>query len=1328
MIKKYLYITLLGLFSTITAIATPYCDIRKFSIADGLAANTISDINQGKDKLMWFATWNGLSYYDGYSFHTFRDDPDGVSVLSTNRILSIQPTAANNVWCITQDRKLYLYDTHLCQFLKSSNQIKEKFNVDFRADHIYDIRGGNTWITSANSDYLLRTNDTDVLDIELIRVGQKGLKSGKVYYIYGDKKHREWILTDKGTTIYGKKISTAVPYKWIREVGEYVFLATENGKVVVVDEKNQTTTVPLPKGITHINELKNTGYQLLLATNLGVVIYNPRTFKSEIINIQSPSQPLAEVQKLYVDDYGMVWAFTNGMGVTLVNPKTNEKRWLFADQPDPADRTSSSKFFITQDENHTLWVIPNQGTFSYYDRKTGQLVPYLLRSNSSGNFRIPMIEKFCLTDQAVLWITGIHDLTLIGFKNHHYTLNKLNSGESEVRAITALANGNQLYGHKNGCIMVTDIHYNKLGYFSPSGNITSEQVPFSPAGIYCLFVDTNNRLWIGTQGDGLYLFTGGKYYHFLCDPNNPASLPNNKVYDVKSDRQGRIWIATYGGGIALANIQADNSIHFTSIKNGLAWDKNLFHRTRRITCTNDGVILVGTTDGLITFSDTFKDPRKIKFYKTLSNENDSTSLEANDVNFILEHSSGKIFICELGGILEQIKSTNLLQDNLNVAYMKNYTLNEGLVLSMIEDNQGYIWVIRESSIDKFDTKTGQLAAFGPNDFDYNMSFTEARPYHDPSTNNITVGTPMGALTFNPGTLKKSTYQPRIIFTTLHYNGEPEQHPILHSEKVIIPANKRNLTISFASLDYTRKYQTKYLYRLDGFTPEGEWINNGSSNMIGFNHIRHGNYVLKVKATNSHGIWSKYIAELPIEVRPTFWESIWGRIVLMLILVAIIGTIFYTYNQRQRENLSHDISIMKNEFFSDASHRLRTPLTLIGGPISQVLANEPGLTKQSRELLQIVDRNAKEMLEMINKMLKFDNNSNFYVNGGFDEVNETDEQANEADEQANEAEEGQINDQNVQLYLEEKEKEKQEEAERMEEHNIEKEDKQKEITILVVEDNNDLRKYLYTILSDLYNVLLAENGKAGLLIARKNAPDFILTDVTMPVMDGITMVHYLKQDLALKNIPILVLSAKASAEDQLKGFEEGIDAYLTKPFSVNYLLGRIEAVINKRRAIQIETIQKLKAEGDQNAIAALHILPTNINKAQTDKPADPAETKDRDKAFMSVQVNDALVEKLINYIIDNITSPDLKIDDISEAMGMSRSVLYNRLKTGVGMTPSDFVRHIRIMKATEYLRDTDDTLTTIAFNVGFTDPKYFSKVFKKEIGVVPTEYRERTRKV
>lgn len=149
---------------------------------------------------------------------------------------------------------------------------------------------------------------------------------------------------------------------------------------------------------------------------------------------------------------------------------------------------------------------------------------------------------------------------------------------------------------------------------------------------------------------------------------------------------------------------------------------------------------------------------------------------------------------------------------------------------------------------------------------------------------------------------------------------------------MIPANKRNLTITFASLDYERKYQTQYLYRIDGYTAPGEWISNGTSNVIGFNRISHGDYVLKVRATNSHGVWSKYVAELPIEVRPTFWESIWGKFLMLLLLIGIVGAAFYTYNQRQRENVSHEMSVMKNQFYNDAANRLRTPLTLIGAPV------------------------------------------------------------------------------------------------------------------------------------------------------------------------------------------------------------------------------------------------------------------------------------------------------------------------------------------------------------------------------------------------------------
>ena len=1329
MTKRHLYIVLLGLIASLAATATPYCDVRKFSITDGLAANSISDIKQANDRLMWFSTWNGLSYYDGYTFHTFRDEPDQTDLLSTNRIMCIEPTVNNNIWCITTDRKLYVYDTHICDFVNVGDKINQKFGIDLRAEKIYPIKNGNTWITSVNADYIIRAKGPEVNDKspELIRVGQHGLRSGHVWFVWQDHKDREWILTDKGATIYNNHFSTSIPFKWIREVGESIFLATTDGKLAVYDERNKLSMIPLPAGVTRINQLKNTGYQLLIATNLGMVIYNPRTFKTELINVQSPGQPLAEVKNIYTDFYGMVWVFTDGMGVTLVDPKTGNKQWLYADQEDPVDRTSSDHYFITQDENKTLWVVPNQGTFSYFDRKAGKLVPYLLRSNSSGNFRIPTISKFFLSDQGILWVTGNHDLTQIAFKNHSYTLCTLDRGESEVRSLCTTSDGLNLAGCANGIILVSNEQHQKIGYLAPGGQIVTEQIPFCESGIYSLFTDRKGRIWIGTKSNGLFLKdTNGSITNFQHDPANRTSLPGNRVEDITSDRQGRIWIGTYGGGLALLN-EGAAGYNFWSIQSGMPWPKKDFGKVRRINCSPTGEILVGTTDGLVSFGDNFRDPRKIKFYVTTYIPNDTTSLAANDVNFILLHSNGNTYISELGGILEKVRGKNLLKDSLRTDYFKLLNLNEGIVQSMVEDNQGNLWVIRESSIDRCNLKTGAMEVFGPNDFDYNMSFTEARPVHDPATNNITVGTPMGSLTFNPSTLQKSQYQAQVIFTTLHFTGESQTIPILHQEKIEIPANKRNLTISFAALDYSRKYQMQYKYRVEGSTPPGEWIPLGGSNTIGFNRIAHGDYVLKVMATNSHGVWSKYIAELPIEVRPTFWESIWGRMLLMLLLLGMVGAIFYTYNQRQRQNMSHELSVMKNQFFSDAAHRLRTPVTLIGGPVHEVLANEPSLTQKSREMLQIVERNALDMLEMINKILRFDNEDNFYTDSGIDEDND--------EERTAKADNGQIDDQNAARYMEQIEAERQRKADHATGYETDEDDaqKRKAITILVVEDNADLRKYLYNILGTTYNVILAENGKAGLLMARKLMPDFILTDVTMPVMDGITMVHQIKQDSTIAHIPIIILSAKASVADQLKGFEEGVDGYLTKPFSSTYLLGRIEAVINQRRAIQAEVIKQLKEAGDKDAIAAYHLMPAvmpSAPKADTadDKSPEAVEKRNANEfAFMSSQINDKTTEKIMKYVVDNMSNPELKIDDIANFMGMSRSVLYGRIKQSVGMTPIDFVRHIRIMKATEMLQNTNDTMGNIAYNVGFTDPKYFSKVFKKEMGIIPSEYRARTQR-
>lgn len=1332
--KRYflsIIVTIIAIMAnTLSMTARPYCDVRKFSIVDGLAANTISDMKQAPDRLMWFGTWNGLSYYDGYSFYTFRDVPGGEDVLSTNRIIAIYPTARNNVWCVTSDRKIYLYSTHYCRFRNTEKSINEQLGINLKVDQLYPIKNGSTWITTKDGNYIIRAilSQQEEVSRELIKVGEHGLRSGKVWYVWSDKKGREWILTEKGTTIYKHHFSTPIPFKWVREVGENIFLATTDGKLAVFDERDKLVMIPMPKGVTRINQLKNTGYQLLIATNLGLVIYNPRTFKTELINVQSPSQPMAEVKNIYTDDFGMVWVFTDGMGVTLVNPKTGGKAWLFTDQPDPADRTESDKFFITQDENKNLWIVPNGGTFSYFDRKAGKLVPYLLRSNSSGNFRVPRIKKFCLSDQGILWISGTHDLTQVAFKDHQYHLNGLDQGESDVRSLCNTPEGYHWTGYYNGIIQVSNSQFEKVGYLAPSGQVVPQQVKFCESPIFALFFDTEGKMWIGTRNDGLFVRTSQGMTHYTMNPADRNSLPSNNIFDIAADRHGRIWLATYGAGLVLTKQSATGQISFISKNNGMPWPKQQFQQVRRIFCTPTGEILVGTTEGLVTFGDSFSTPSKIKFFTSQHIENDSNSISANDIYFIMQHSNGQTLISQLGGMLENISSTNLLQNNLQTAFNRHISYDEGIVQSMVEDNQGNIWVVRESSIDCYNPKSGTTEVFGPNDFDFNMSFTEARPVHDPGTNNVTVGTPMGSLTFNPAKMKKSPYQARIIFTMLHYTGESASEPILHKEKVEIPSNKRNLSISFASLDYSRKYNMKYRYRLDGHTPEGEWIDLGKRNYIAFNHIASGNYVLKVKATNSHGVWSKYVAELPIEVNPTFWESIWGKLFMLLMLLGIVAFIFYNYNRNQHEKLNHEMSLMKNDFFSNASHKLRTPLTLIGGPLKEVLDKENGLTRQGKEMITIALKNSYEMLEMINKILRFDNNSNLMDNSGLDILDKTMEE----DEIP-----GQVDDGNAARYLADIKKVEKETEENMTEEEIRaKEEDRKDITVLVVEDNGDLRKFLYSILQSMYNVLLAENGKAGLLMSRTDKPDFIITDVTMPVMDGITMIKEIKQDHDLAQIPIIILSAKASVEDRLKGFEMGVDAYMTKPFSTQYLLGRIDAVIKQRRALQKEMLEKLEQGGNMAGLKNMQMIPepkktlSQITSEIAEKEREDAEKAktlhESDFAFMASQINDKVTAKILKYVTENMGNPDLKIDDIAEAMGMSRSVLYAKIKQSVSMTPIDFVRHIRIMRASELLQQTDDTLASISFEVGFSDPKYFSKVFKKEMGIVPSEYRERTK--
>ena len=262
-----------------------------------------------------------------------------------------------------------------------------------------------------------------------------------------------------------------------------------------------------------------------------------------------------------------------------------------------------------------------------------------------------------------------------------------------------------------------------------------------------------------------------------------------------------------------------------------------------------------------------------------------------------------------------------------------------------------------------------------------------------------------------------------------------------------------------------------------------------------------------------------------------------------------------------------------------------------------------------------------------------------------------------------------------------------------------------LRLLIVEDNDDLRAFLVSILSSDYSVIQAENGRKGLEKALQQQPDFILTDVMMPEMDGLEMVHRIKENPDTSHIPIVILSAKASLDDRIEGLKAGVNDYITKPFSATYLKQRMQNIISNQRLLQQSNLE-------------------HINQVVDDSQGENSQPTLQLRSISIVDSDKRMMENLLAYIEDHIADSELKIEDLAVAVNMGRTVFYNKVKAIVGMSPVELLRHIRIQHAEEMIAKSNEPFSQIAYAVGFSDSRYFGKCFKKQTGLTPSEYRER----
>ena len=899
--KTRLTILLFLLIATIGMTAQPYCHVRTFNIRDGLAANIISRMAQTDDGLMWFATWNGLCCYDGYRFTTFRGQPDNVDRLTTNRLMMIAPNSRGDIWCATYDRVLFLFDTRQCRFVNIGDMIEQKYGIQFEVRNIYPLKNGHTWI-SGDKDVLalIRIDDqraTSPEGIELLQLDGKQLKGRFVKKVVEDADGQETVITDEGMTLLDAHKQSHVIGDFMQQVGRRVYYASPQGQLVVLDKQRSTLApLPMPEGVTAVHCMVKCGEELLLGTNAGIVQLQPTTNKLRLLPVQQPGSMVA-VTDLFSDSKGRVWAFCNTDGVALVQLKERTVRWLQTPAPGSLfQQTTSKHTFWHEDGHHTIWLVPHGGTFCYYDEQAASLVPYQLNATGSNYANIPIISKQFIDRQGNAWIGGNFDLTLLNFKYHqfhHVTLVPY----KETRAVCYTHDGRLWAGDFENHVVVFDAQMQKQGYLNENGQVQSQETQLAQR-VYCLFEDSRQRLWIGTRGAGLYLLDHGRMHHFTHDADNPSSLSDSNVYAIDEDERGNIWIGTYGQGLNLVQEQG-GEIRFLHAANRLKnYPLKDFFRIRRITHNGQGVVVLSTTTGMVTFSNRFSRPEEIHFFHSSHVQGDASSLQTSDVLQTVFSSKGKVYVTTLGGGVQELAGGDLLRDSLQFVLGNPYNYNEGNTWSMIEDNQGRFWAARESTINRFDPATRRVEQFGPNDLVDRIEFTEAQPAISPS-GDICLATVGGFVTFRPEIIHKDKSSPNIVFTRVQYLGETTPVGLLNTRQLEVNTDHRDLTIHFAALDYSDNYLMQYAYHLED-DKEGRWNYLGNTPSISFSDMPPGEHTLTVKSTNGDGVWVDNEVQLSIYVVPHWWEYLWVQILLLLLAIGIATLAVLSYlKHRQR---------------------------------------------------------------------------------------------------------------------------------------------------------------------------------------------------------------------------------------------------------------------------------------------------------------------------------------------------------------------------------------------------------------------------------------------
>lgn len=972
--------------------------VEDYSFENGLPHNSVYASMKDQQGMMWFATWYGLSCFDGVKFRKYNTRNDFNADIPPHKLQYLVEANAHSIWVKTIDHKLFLFDKRTESFYDVFNEIKKYYNISPKIIKIQKAPDGDLLMLTKNRDLLKgRALEGGKMEVTLLFDSQQmeATPLASRNLLVENQHTLNWIGTnfkifssEKGTQLHNKP-SNFITTKLAANPQVRFTSAHQNAhKVWIGDQLGYLSEIHLETGnisrkqvtanspIHHIQSLYDK--TLLVALNDGIWELNQSgNLNRKII----PLLPGELISHSFVDSYDKVWFFVHQHTAIFYDPVNNTSKRFDL----PTGRVLPSVQW-NDGEELGMFVLTTSGTVLWIDRNTlkstelNQLRELKPDGQASSFFHL-MLDK-----NNILWLSSTSKgVFRVSFPKQQFSLFRVKEQpnwnvEEPVKA---------LYQSKAGDVWVATrkpevFRLNREGALIQTFSATQS---FHIGNVYHIMEDHSGTFWFSTKGEGLVKAVpdansanGFRFTRFTHDTSQRYSISGNEVYYTYQDSRGNIWVALFGGGLNLLK-EEQGETRFYSKRNSFdlypryGW----YMEVRGMVEDRYGRIWVGTSDGLMSFDLNFNHPNQIQF-EIYRNESLKLNVLDNDIYFLFRDSAGDVWISVFGGGLNKLISYDkATKSPVFQSFSMKEGLNSDVVLSIVEDEQNYLWLATENAIARFDKANGTFRNFDRHDGFLNVRMEEGsaiRTQHG----ELWFGNRMGILAFNPQKIETvNVHYETLIVDFLISNREIRSfrdpaiihESIRYAESITLKHHQNNFVIEFAALNYFNLNRVSYQYILEGF--EDEWHQNGKNRIASYPNVPPGSYVFVVRAIDEANPDLISERRLSIRVLPPWWGSWWAYTIYAILGLVIAWMIqrlvLFTIRMRNDVYIEQKVSEMKLRFFTNISHELRTPLTLIVGPIQELKEKHP-LNEKGKQYLALIEKSAHQMLQLVNQILEF----------------------------------------------------------------------------------------------------------------------------------------------------------------------------------------------------------------------------------------------------------------------------------------------------------------------------------------------------------------------